>query len=103
MTQQELGDLMERVFDELRETRQAGQAEYAHDSSNAFANFQRAAADLGLDQKEVLWVFAMKHRDGIAAYLQGHKSQRENVRGRIKDLMVYLLILWGMIEEEENG
>jgi hypothetical protein len=103
VTRDALGHLMREVFEqEIMALREAGQKEYAHDVDNAFANFERAAEDLGLDRKMVLWVFAMKHRDGIASFLQGHRSQRENVRGRINDLIVYLLILRGMIEEEEG-
>lgn len=97
-----MAEVMEQVFDEIREVRADGQAEYAHDQSNAFANFERAAADLDLPREQVLWVFAMKHRDGIAAWLKGHKSQREDVRGRIKDLIMYLILLRGMIEQDEQ-
>jgi hypothetical protein len=89
------------VFEnEIMALREAGQKEYAHDVNNAFANFERASADLGIDRKQILWVFAMKHRDGVQSYLDGHRSQRENVRGRINDLIVYSLILRGMVEEE---
>ena len=53
-----------------------------------------------MDRKKVLWVFALKHRDGIASFLKGHVSQREDVCGRINDFIVYLFILRGMIEED---
>ncbi len=103
MKQSEVADRMGVLFDnEVMSTREAGQKEYAHDEDNAFANFQRLAADLDMDQKKVLWVYAMKHRDGIASYLNGHTSQREDVTGRIKDLIVYLFLLWCMIEEEKE-
>jgi hypothetical protein len=91
------------VFEnEIMALREAGQKEYAHDENNAFANFERASEDLGIDRKQILWVFAMKHRDGIQSYIDGHRSQRENVRGRVNDLIVYSLILRGMIEEEQQ-
>jgi len=48
-------------------------------------------------------VYLLKHIDGITAYLNGHKSQREDVRGRIKDAIVYLMLLWAMIEEKESN
>ena len=47
-------------------------------------------------------VYLLKHIDGICAYLKGHKSQREHVTGRITDAIVYLMLLWGMIKEQEN-
>jgi hypothetical protein len=99
-----VADVFYRIFeDEIMPTRVAGQAEYAHDPGNAFANFERAGRDLGIPRESVLWVFAMKHRDGIAAYLKGHRSQREDVRGRLKDLIVYLLLLWAMLDANAEG
>lgn len=102
MTQAEMAELMEKVFrNEIMALREAGQKEYAHANQDAFSNFMRGAADIGIDRKQILWIFAMKHRDGIAAYLKGHRSQREDVRGRINDLIVYLFLLRGMVEEDD--
>jgi hypothetical protein len=102
MTQGEMQAVMADVFAECNRLRGEGQREYAHLQSNAFANFERLAEDLELDRKHILWVYAMKHRDGIASYIKGHKSQREDVRGRINDLIVYLCLLRGMIDEEDR-
>ena len=46
--------------------------------------------------------FLMKHIDGIISHIDGHKSQREHVTGRIKDAIVYLMLLWGMVEEDNE-
>ena len=81
--------------------RAAGQKEYARKSKNAFANFERVGDNLGIDKKEVLLVYLLKHIDGICSYVKGHKSQREDVRGRITDVIVYLCLLWGMVEEDD--
>jgi hypothetical protein len=102
MTRQQVADLMERIFDRLRLTREAGQKEYAHSEDNAFANFERVAKDLDMSKEKVLWVYTRKHIDGVVSWLKGHKSQREDVRGRILDIIVYLILLWAMIEEEEG-
>lgn len=91
---------MERVFkEEIMALRAAGQKEYAHDVSSPFANFERTGKDTDVDPLKVLWIFAMKHKDGIASYIKGHQSQREDVRGRINDLIVYLLLARGIINE----
>jgi hypothetical protein len=82
--------------------RKAGQKEYARKQNNAFANFERIGENLDLDKKEVLLVYLLKHIDGICAYVKGHKSQREDVRGRITDVIVYLCLLWGMVEKDDN-
>ena len=93
---------MDNIIKEVTLTRDEGQKEYAHDEKDVFANFNRVANLLEEDRKKVLMTYMLKHIDGIAAYIKGHKSQREDVTGRITDCMVYLMLLWGMIQEE-NG
>lgn len=75
------------------------QAEYANDPDNIFANFDRISTQLGLTREQVLLVYAQKHMDGIVSYVNGHRSQREDIRGRIKDLRMYLALLWGMVDD----
>lgn len=98
----ELAKLFEETFEELLTLRSKAQKEYAHDEENAFANFERLAKYLRLDRKQILTVYAIKHFDGIIAHVNGHESQREDVTGRIHDLIVYLLILKGMIVEDRQ-
>ena len=87
---------------EISKTRESGQKEYAHHDDNVFANFERVAERLNISPEKVLMVYLLKHIDGITAYIEGHKSQREDVRGRITDIIVYLILLWGMVEEKNN-
>jgi hypothetical protein len=91
--------LLDTIHPAEIQVRADGQAEYSHDDSNAFANFDRVADRLHLTREQVLLVYAEKHWDGIISYVNGHKSQREDVRGRLKDLRMYLALLWGMVEE----
>ena len=81
-------------------TRNAGQKEYAHTQENVFANFDRIGSLLKITREKVLMTYLLKHIDGISSYVKGHESQREDVRGRLTDAMVYLMLLWGMIEEK---
>jgi len=94
--------LMDNIWKQVQQTRDDGQKEYAHDQDNVFANFNRVGNLLNVKPGNVLLVYLMKHIDGITAYLAGHKSQREDVRGRIKDAIVYLCLLWAMVEEENE-
>ena len=103
MTQLEMRNLMELIFKKINQTRKAGQEEYAREKKNAFANFEKVGQNLNIDREKVLLVYLLKHIDGICAYVNGHKSQREDVRGRITDVIVYLCLLWGMIEQTENN
>ena len=102
MKHSEMHELMDDILKEVTVTRDSGQKEYAHDNNDVFANFNRVANLLEEDRKKVLMTYMLKHIDGIAAYVKGHKSQREDVTGRITDCMVYLMLLWGMIEEEDG-
>ena len=102
MNHTQMAKLMDEILKEVLVTRDSGQKEYAHDDDDVFANFNRVAHLLEEDRKKVLMTYMLKHVDGIAAYVKGHKSQRENVTGRITDCIVYLMLLWGMIEEEDG-
>ena len=102
MKHSQMHKLMDDILKEVVMTRDSGQKEYAHDDEDVFANFNRVGHLLEEDRKKVLMTYMLKHVDGIAAYVKGHKSQREDVRGRITDCIVYLMLLWGMIEEEDD-
>lgn len=103
MTYDEMTALIEgTIIPELLAARAAGQKEYAHGARGTFDNFERTAEVLGLSREEVLAIFMLKHIDGITSYVKGHRSQREDVRGRIKDAIVYLMLLWGMVEDRER-
>ena len=102
MNHSDMSKVMDRILEEVTIMRDAGQAEYAHDDRDVFANFDRVSNLLDVDRKKVLMTYMLKHIDGIAAYVKGHESQREDVTGRITDCMVYLMLLWGMIEEEDG-
>ena len=94
--------LMNNNHNEIIKTHTEWQKEYARSTDNVFANFERIANDMHLTREMVLWIYLYKHIDGIKAYIEGHDSQREDVRGRITDAIVYLKILWGMINDNVN-
>ena len=96
MKKEEFNELFLDIMMEVKKTRDEGQKEYAHTEENVFANFERVADNLNISKEQAL----MKHMDGINAWIKGHKSQREDVTGRIKDAIVYLCLLWGMATEE---
>ena len=92
---------MEKIFHQIQKTRAAGQKEYARETNNAFANFERVADHINSTKEKVLMVYLLKHIDGISSFVNGHKSQREDVRGRITDAITYLCLLWGMVEKDD--
>jgi predicted AAA+ superfamily ATPase len=102
VTYKEMASLMDSIFEEVKTARDAGQKEYARSTDDVHANFKRVAELTGQDPKSVIMTYMYKHIDGIAAYTNGHKSQREDVRGRITDCITYLFLLWGYIDCEEE-
>ena len=100
MTHDEMLKVINGIFQNVVQMHTEGQKEYAMDEDNVFANFERISEQTGFDRKMVLWIYLMKHIDGNASFLKGHRSQREDVQGRLTDSIVYLCILWGMIEGE---
>ena len=94
---------MQKIWSQVQQTRDDGQKEYAHSEENVFANFERVGKAIDVSPDKTLMVYLLKHIDGITAYISGHKSQREDVRGRIKDAIVYLMLLWAMIEQKESN
>ena len=99
MKHEQMLDLIHNIFEKVRTIHTEGQKEYAMDEDNVIANFERISKQTDIDRKMVLWVYLMKHIDGICSYIKGHRSQREKVQGRLTDAIVYLCILWGMIED----
>ena len=90
---------MDHIWQKITRMRDAGQKEYAHTDKNVFANFDRVANLLSVNREKILMTYLLKHIDGIAAYANGHKSQREDITGRITDAIVYLCLLWAMVDE----
>ena len=103
MKKKDFDKLFISVIDQVKSTRDQGQKEYAHTEDNVFANFERTANQLNTKKDKVLMTFLLKHIDGIVAHINGHESQREDIRGRIKDAIVYLTLYWGMVEDEMWG
>ena len=101
MTKDNFDGLIGEIWNNIISTREQGQDEYARTTDDVLANFKRIARWQGQTQEKILMTYMLKHIDGILAYINGHTSQRENVRGRITDIMVYCMLLWAMVEDAE--
>lgn len=112
MTREEFADLLKTMQEEENTVRAQAQQEYAREDDNALANFERVgnmvkckcehcgrATRIG--PMATLMVYFLKHTDGILAYIGGYTSQREDVRGRVKDGRLYLGLLRGLVEKAE--
>lgn len=101
MTKEDVANFIAEKVAEIGAVREDGQKEYAHDDDRPFRNFEVRAEELHIPREKVLWSMMAKHSDGILAYVNGHRSQRESVHGRFKDLHLYLYLLEAMIHEDE--
>ena len=102
MNKLEFDNLTSKIWETILNTRNQGQDEYARTETEVLSNFKRIGNWKDETQESVLMTYMLKHVDGIMAYINGHTSQRENIRGRITDIMVYCMLLWAMVEEGEN-
>ena len=92
----------DNVLEQIKESSDSGQKEYARTEENVFANFDRVGGCLNISREKALMVYLLKHIDGISSYIEGHRSQREDVSGRIKDAIVYLFLLWAMVDGDSS-
>lgn len=90
------------IFPEMMAVGKVATREYSR-VENIFDNFERLAEDSEgkLTREQVVWILLKKHLDGIRHHVFGFRSQREPVQGRIKDAMVYLGLLWAMVEDTQ--
>jgi|TARA_Y100000114_G_C11662098_1_gene279543 hypothetical protein len=102
MKKDEFDMLAQDIWMAIINTREQGQDEYARTKDDVLANFKRVASWQNRSQESVLMTYMLKHIDGILSYVNGYESQRENIRGRITDVMVYCMLLWAMIEDNEK-
>ena len=98
MKHNEMLGQIKQIFNKVTTMHVEGQKEYAMDEDNVFANFDRVASSLEISREQALMTYLLKHIDGISSYIKGHKSQREDVSGRITDAIVYLFLLWAMVD-----
>ena len=94
---------MEKILKQAKQIHSKGQKEYAHDTNYVFANFERVSSNLNISKEKALLVYLLKHIDGICSHVDGYETQRDSIFGRLTDAIVYLCILWAMIEESKKG
>lgn len=103
MTNKAFYELMQNTFaDALIIARQKGE-DYTKGSADALANFMEGGKAIGIDPKEVCWIFMNKHYQAITNYVRTDgQSESEPIAERIKDMINYLVLLHAIITEETN-
>lgn len=102
MTFNEFDKLTEDTFEIIRGLRDKKGKEYAN-SEDRLANFKRIAESKGISPLQVAGIFLDKHLDAINYYCKkGKVASDEPIKGRIHDAITYLLLMKGLLEEEET-
>ena len=94
--------LFDRIIAEEKRILDQKGHEYAG-VEDALGNFKKRAADIGIDPKQILWVFLAKHLDSIKSFIrEGKELSEEKIDGRINDARNYLFLLQCLVEEERS-
>ncbi len=64
-------------------------------------NFKRCGKLAGVSTEQAWLIYFMKHVDAISAYCRGEYSDCETIHGRIKDVINYAFLLYGIVREKE--
>jgi hypothetical protein len=94
-------EMMDRVFEKIRELNERKGHDYAGDE-DPFSNFKERAIDLGLSKEQIWAVYACKHWDAIMTFCKEGQVASEPIEGRLEDVILYCLLLMGMIETDQH-
>lgn len=103
MTFEEFDKFQDELWKECIKMRDTKGKEYAHDADR-FANFRRLSKKLEISDIKVAWVYVTKHLDSIESFIKTGKTySTETIRGRFVDVMVYMSLMAGMVEEASQN
>lgn len=103
MTFEEFENFQNRLLEEVKQMGSTKGKEYAFKHEDRFQNFNEDAEEMGIDRLLCAWIFTNKHIRSLRSYIRNKSTfSTEPIRGRIIDIIVYLILIAGMIEEEEN-
>jgi len=98
----EFNILVAEFFGECQDILDKATLDYATENDR-LANFKELAIILDTTPGEVLMVYFMKHLISIRNYYKGRQSNREDIRGRFKDAVNYLILGLALVEEERDA
>jgi hypothetical protein len=98
--------MIKTTFEEVEHLARAKGGEYSGDDDRLL-NFRRNGAALDLPMETIWAVYSAKHWDAIQQYIRdlrnGKMRERlEPIDGRIRDLIVYLLLFQAMVDERSD-
>jgi hypothetical protein len=102
MTNTEFSELMNTIFTDCSKISKAKGNDYTRGSEDALANFKEVGKGIEIHPMDVCWIFMNKHYQAITNYVKTKgQSESEPISERIKDLINYLVLLQGLINEND--
>jgi len=97
-------ELIEAFTEKRKGISRAKREDYTKGSDDVLANFKNVAESSGLSVEQVWSVYAHKHWDSIMNYVKsGGQSESEPIEDRLGDLVNYLEIFWGIINDKPEA
>lgn len=100
MKAEDFREMISVEFEHIIDLNRTKGGEYAGED-DALAFLKEAAAEAGITPDQIWYVLARKHWMSIAAYVREGKEGSEKIEGRIRDEILYLLLLLGLVRERE--
>ena len=101
MTFDTFDSIKNEILDDINAISKSKGTEYSN-SEDRLANFKRVATDIELDPIKVCWVYFKKHLDAINYVVRGKKELSETFESRIKDAILYLILLYALYVEKDQ-
>lgn len=102
MTRDDFIALLENEHREIVAINRTKGHDYAGEE-DALSNFKRNAARLGMTPIQVWAIYFYKHLDAIETYVREGGVASEPIEGRIRDAILYLYLLRGLVSEGTVG
>lgn len=104
MTKEKFLKILNNTLDKINSLFDSKNKEYAGEK-DVFANFKKASSGISFHRKpeQVAWEYMTKHLQSIKDLIEnGNYSNSSLVDEKIDDTIVYLLLIKGMIKENQD-
>lgn len=101
MDKREFRRLLDQTHQTLVQLTSSKGEEYSRDTDQ-LANFKRQAEELNATPEKILMVYLNKHLDAIKSFVKTGKLYSEPIEGRIDDAILYLILLKGIVLDDQN-
>lgn len=101
MDKKQFKDLLDTTHKTLVNLTATKGDEYSRDTDQ-LANFKRQAEELNATPEKILMVYLNKHLDSIKSFVKTGKVLSEPIEGRIDDAILYLILLKGIVQDDQS-